>query len=42
LIGVGHLPEIAKFQIDLYLSPWLTTQQAWEELAENAVHEANF
>lgn len=29
----AHLIEIARLQVDLYLSPWLTTAQAWEELA---------
>ena len=33
-----HLIEISTLYIDVCLSPWLTTQQAWEELAAKAVY----
>lgn len=34
-----HLLEISKLSIDLYFSPWLTTSQAWEELANKAIYD---
>lgn len=33
----GHLTEIGQVLVDLH--PWLTTQQAWEELASKAVYD---
>jgi len=32
-----HLIQIIEIYIDVYFSPWLTTEQAWEELAAKAV-----
>lgn len=32
LIDEGHLREIITIMAQPYLSPWLTTSQAWEEL----------
>lgn len=34
-----NLQGIARLQLSGNLSPWLTTQQIWEELAEKAVHD---
>ena len=34
LLAEAHLIEITQLFIDEYFSPWLTTEQAWEELAE--------
>ena len=35
----GHLREIITCVAQPHFSPWLTTSQAWEELAEKAVHD---
>lgn len=37
LLTETHLIEITSLSIDLHFSPWLTTEEAWEELAEIAV-----
>jgi len=34
-----NLREIARLQLSSNLSPWLTTEQAWEELAAKAVYD---
>jgi ParB/RepB/Spo0J family partition protein len=34
LLKEAHLIEISQIQIDLYFLPWLTDEQAWQELAE--------
>ena len=35
----GHIEAISSLVAPAQLSPWLTTSQAWEELAEKAVHD---
>lgn len=37
LLSEGHLTEISSVCVDAHFSPWLTTQQAWEELAQWAI-----
>jgi len=39
LLAEFHLQEIIQLSAADNLSPWLTTHQAWEELAEKAVKE---
>ena len=39
ILAKGHLDEISGVFVVEHLSPWLTTQQAWEELAEKAVYD---
>jgi len=39
LLDEFHLEEICELFAANNLSPWLTTSQAWEELAEKAVHD---
>ena len=34
-----HLQELLELSVAQHLFPWLTTGQAWEELAEKAVHD---
>jgi len=38
LLAEFHLEEICSCFAAKHLSPWLTTSQAWEELAEKAVN----
>lgn len=38
VLGEFHLQEIAQLSAADTLSPWLTTSQAWEELAQKAVN----
>lgn len=35
----GHLAEITVICVDAYFAPWLTTEQAWQELADKAVQD---
>jgi len=35
----GHLQAITWLVFDVTLSPWLTTEQAWVELAEQIVKD---
>ena len=39
LLAESHLEEIASLFVVEYFSPWLTTEQAWEELADQAVRD---
>jgi len=39
LLSEWHLQELLELSVAQRLSPWLTTSQAWEELAEKAVHD---
>src|SRR5262249_26563198 len=39
LLSEAHLLEIMAVCVDSHLYPWLTTQQAWEELAAKAVYD---
>jgi len=39
LLAEFHLQEIIQLSAADNLSPWLTTSQAWEELAEKAVRD---
>ncbi|HUV56429.1 MAG TPA: hypothetical protein VMV84_04275 [Dehalococcoidales bacterium] len=39
LLSEWHLQELLELSVAQHLSPWLTTSQAWEELAQKAVHD---
>ncbi len=39
LLSEWHLQELLELSVAQRLSPWLTTPQAWEELAEKAAHD---
>jgi len=42
LLKEGHLEEIISLCVDAHFSSWLTTEQAWEELAEWAAGGKGF
>jgi site-specific DNA-methyltransferase (adenine-specific) len=37
LLTETHLREIVSLRLEAYFGPWLTTQQAWEELAQDSI-----
>lgn len=39
VLSEGHFEQISQLYVDVYFSPWLTTSQAWEELANKAIYD---
>lgn len=38
-LSEGHLEQISTLYVDVYFSPWLTTEQLWLSLAEEAIEK---